>query len=97
MNRSAHYARLHSSVGAPGRYDWAGTGEYLLWVGGVTFDYDTASEEGNWIEADWEGAASGDHVTLSVEGSTYTVTFSLTLEEGNVLAGSYSGQLPVVV
>ena len=85
-----------SMIGAPGRYDWAGTDDYLLWEGGVTFDYDAETENGNWIEADWEAAASEDHVTISVDGRTYTIKFSLTLMDGTVLTGSYTGPLPVV-
>jgi hypothetical protein len=85
-----------STVGAPGRYDWEGTDDYILWEGGVTFDYDTDTDKGNWIDADWEVAASEDHVTISVDGRAYTVEFSLTLIDGEVVTGSYTGPLPVV-
>ena len=85
-----------SMIGAPGRYDWAGTDDFLLYDGGVTFDYDADTEKGNWINADGEVAASEDHVTLSVDGRTYTIKFSLTLEDGEVVTGSYRGPLPVV-
>jgi hypothetical protein len=85
-----------STIGMPGRYDWAGTDDLLLFEGGVTFDYDADTDTGNWIDADWEVAASGDHVTISKDGTTYTIEFSVTLMDGTMLTGSYTGPLPVV-
>lgn len=84
-------------IGAPGRYDWAGTDDLQLWAGGVTFEYDAAEDNGNWIDADWELAASGDYLTISVDGKTYTIDFSVTLKDGRVLTGSYTGPLPMVL
>ena len=85
-----------TTTGAPGRYDWAGTDDFILWEGGISFDYDTDTEKGIWIDGDWEVSASEDHVTISVDSGTYTVEFSVTLFDGKILTGSYTGPLPVI-
>ena len=85
-----------SNIGAPGTYDWAGTDGFTLWEGGISFNFNADTDTGTWIEADWSGAASGDYVTISVNGSTYTIEFSVTLLGGKVVTGSYTGSMPVV-
>lgn len=85
-----------STIGAPGTYEWEGSDGFLLWEGGLSFDYNATTATGDWIYADWEKAASEDYVAISVDGSSYTIDFSVTLQNGNVLSGSYTGPLPVV-
>jgi hypothetical protein len=85
-----------STIGAPGTYDWEGTNDFLLWESGLSFSYNATADTGDWIYGDWEKAASEDYVTISVNGSTYTIAFSITLEDGKVVTGSFTGPLPVV-
>jgi hypothetical protein len=85
-----------STLGAPGTYDWIGTDGFQLWDSALSFDYDATEDTGNWIYADWEKAASEDFVTVSVNGRSYTIEFSVTLENGKVVTGSFTGPLPVV-
>ena len=84
-----------STIGAPGTYDWEGTDDFTLWEGGISFNYNADTDSGIWIDADWSEAAIEDHVTISVDGTTYTIEFSVTLIDGKVLTGSYTGPLPV--
>ena len=85
-----------STLGAPGTYDWAGTDGFLLWDSGLSSDYNATADTGDWIYADWEKAASEDFVTVSVNGRSYTIEFSITLEDGKVVTGNFTGSLPVV-
>ena len=86
-----------TTIGAPGRYDWAATDDFILWEGGITFDYNADTDRGTWIDADWSEAVSEDYVSISRDGRTYTVEFSVTLIDGMIVTGSYTGPLPVVV
>ena len=83
-------------MGTPGTYDWNGTGGLLLWESGLSFNYNATADTGDWIYGDWERAADEDYVTISVDGSSYTIAFSITLEDGKVVTGSFTGPLPVV-
>ena len=85
-----------SIIGAPGTYDWEGTDGFLIWESGLSFDYNATADIGDWIYGDWEKAASEDYVTISVNGSSYTIQFSITLQDGKVVTGSFTGPLPVV-
>ena len=83
-------------IGAPGTYDWAGTDGFQLWDSGLSLDYNATEDTGDWIYGDWEKLASEDFVTLSRNGRSYTIEFSVTLEDGKVVTGSFTGPLPVV-
>jgi hypothetical protein len=85
-----------STIGQPGTYDWAGTGGHLLWDCGIGLNWTAASDTGTWINGDWVLQSGSDFVTISVSGSTYTVEFSITLNDGKVVTGNYTGSLPVV-
>ena len=85
-----------TTIGSPGRYDWGGTDDFILWEGGIAFEYNTATEKGIWIDGDWEVAVSEDYVSISREDAIYTVEFSVTLVDGKILTGRYTGPLPVV-
>lgn len=85
-----------SAIGTPGTYDWDGTDGFLLFESALSFNYNATSGTGNWIEGDWEKAASGDFLAISVNGSSYTIEFSVTLLDGNVVTGSFTGPLPIV-
>ena len=85
-----------STIGKPGRYDWAGTDGFLLWAGGINFNFNADTDTGTRLDADSFRAASEDHVTISVQGRTYDIEFSVTFMDGTVLTGSYTGPLPVV-
>ena len=85
-----------ATIGAPGTYKWEDTDGFLLWESGLSFDYNATTASGDWIYADWEKATSEDYVAISVNDSSYTVEFSVTLQDGKVVTGSYTGPLPVV-
>ncbi len=85
-----------STIGASGQYDWAGTDGLLLYDGGISFDFNATMDTGMWIYADWEGAASEDYLTISENDGTYTIDFSVTLDDGKVVTGNFTGPLPFV-
>jgi hypothetical protein len=85
-----------STIAAPGTYDWAATGGFELWDGGIGLNWDADTDNGTWFNADWTLQESGDYVTISVSGNTYTVEFSITLQNGKVVTGSFTGPLSIV-
>ena len=48
---------------------------------------------GTWLQADWILQNSGDYLTISVSGSTYTFEFSLTMTDGRTVTGSFTGSI----
>jgi len=84
-----------STQGAPGTYDWAITGGFELYDAGISFDYVADPESGTWLYADWVKRDSGDYITISVSGSTYTFDFVLTMEDGKTVTGSYTGPVTI--
>lgn len=83
--------------GAPGTYDWAVTGGYELYDAAISFDYVADTDTGTWLDADWVTAYSGDYVTMSVSGSTYTFDFYLTMMDGKTVTGNYTGPVTIWV
>ena len=79
-----------STQGAPGTYTW-NSATYELWDGGISLNYIADPESGTYIWFDWETANGGDYITISASGSTYTIEFSVLLEHGNTVTGSYTG------
>jgi hypothetical protein len=84
-----------STQGEPGTYNWAFTAGFELWEAAISFDYDADTDLGTWIDADWALANSGDYITISVNGSTYTFEFSLTMDDGKTVTGSYTGPVTI--
>jgi len=84
-----------STQGEPGTYDWAVTGGFELWEAAISFDYVADTDSGTWLDADWALANSGDYITISVSGSTYTFEFSLTMDDGKTVTGSYTGPVTI--
>ena len=79
-----------STQGAPGTYTW-NSATYELWDGGISLDYTAYPESGTYLWFDYATANSGDYVSISVSGSTYTIEFSVLLQDGNTVTGSYPG------
>lgn len=56
----------------------------------IAINYDTATDE---VDEEYDEVATGG-ITISVSGSTYTVTFDLTLPAGKKMTGNYTGAIP---
>jgi len=84
-----------STQGAPGTYDWDATGGFLLYDAAISLDYVADTDTGTWLWADWDLADPGDYISISVSGSTYTFEFSLTMEDGKTVTGSYTGPVTI--
>ena len=86
-----------SSIGQAGTYDWAATGGFELFDCGIGLNWVASSDTGTWINGDFGLASGADYVTISKSGSTYTIDFSITLDDGKVVTGNYTGTLPIWV
>jgi len=80
---------------APGTYDWAFTGGFELWEASISWNYVAETDTGTWLDADDLTRNSGDYITISVSGSTYTFEFSLTMTDGKTVTGSYTGPVTI--
>ena len=86
------YFELYSPTGgiAAGTYDWNTPGSYYLWWCSMGLNYDTATDSGT-VEHD---AVSGS-ISIAISGGTYTITWSVTMDDAKTITGSYTGTVSV--
>ena len=73
----------------PGTYNWANQRDAFTLVAGseITVDYNTATFQGT------RDSLTGGTVTVAVDGSETTITFTLNTQSGKTVSGQWKGEL----
>ncbi len=84
------YLESPTGVIAAGTYALPPTDGYVLWGCDMGIEFNTATDTGTT-----EHFATAGSISIAISGSTYTINFSITMDDGKTVTGSYTGTVSI--